>query len=106
MGVPDMENILIIAQYASALTGICATILLFVKPIRDRVIGTLKLREGLKCLLRSQMLHVYYKHHDTGSMRQYEYENFLFLYRAYKELGGNSFIDKIYDEVRAWEVVS
>ena len=33
-----------------------------------------------------------------------EYENFIYLYEAYKALKGNSFIDKIYAEVKEWDV--
>lgn len=61
---------------------------------------------GLKCLLRNEMLHIYYRHQETKTMRQYEYENFVFLYKAYKVLRGNSFIDKIYKEIQAWKVNS
>ena len=62
--------------------------------------------EGIKCLLRSEMLNIYYKHKESGKIRQYEYENFVFLYEAYKALNGNSFIDKIYNEVKTWEVIT
>lgn len=62
--------------------------------------------EGQRCQLRSDMLHTYYKHHGTKTIRQYEFENFLMLYKAYKALKGNSFIDKIRDEVIEWEIVS
>lgn len=62
--------------------------------------------EGVKCLLRSEMLQTYYRHKDTGKIRQYELENFVYLYKAYKALKGNSFIDKIYEEVMAWEVLT
>lgn len=65
-----------------------------------------KTSEGVKCLLRSDMLHIYYRHKDSGRIRQYEYENFVMLYEAYKALGGNSFIDKIYKEVQEFEVIT
>lgn len=65
-----------------------------------------KLVNGMRCQLRSDMLSIYYRHKDSGKIRQYEYENFVFLYEAYKALGGNSFIDKIYKEVQTWDVVS
>lgn len=61
---------------------------------------------GMKCQLRSDMLHVYYSNKDTKKIRQYELENFVFLYKAYKSLKGNSFIDKIYREVMTWEVIT
>ena len=65
-----------------------------------------KISNGTKCQLRSEMLRIYYRHHETEKIRQYEYENFVMLYEAYKCLKGNSFIDKIYSEVKTWEIVS
>lgn len=65
-----------------------------------------KIGNGQKCQLRSEMLRIYYRHRESETIRQYEYENFVFLYDAYKALKGNSFIDKIYKEVQSWEVVS
>lgn len=59
---------------------------------------------GVKCLLRSDMLNIYYHNKDSKKIRQYEYENFVYLYKAYKALKGNSFIDKIYKDVQTWEV--
>jgi hypothetical protein len=70
------------------------------------VISIRKIANGTKCQLRSEMLRIYYHHHQSGEIRQYEYENFVFLYEAYKALNGNSFIDKIYSEVKTWEVIS
>jgi hypothetical protein len=70
------------------------------------VVAILYLLNGLKCLLRSEMLRIYYRHKDNEKIRQYELENFVFLYKAYKALKGNSFIDKIYKEVMSWEVIS
>ena len=62
--------------------------------------------EGQKCQLRADMLRTYYRHKDDGKIRQYEYENFIHSYKAYKALGGNSFIEHINGEVRDWEVIS
>lgn len=70
------------------------------------VVSIRKINDGQRCLLRSEMLRVYYHHRDSQTIRQYEYENFMYLYNAYKALKGNSFIDKIYEEVRKWKVVS
>lgn len=65
-----------------------------------------RVSNGTKCQLRSEMLRVYYHNRETETIRQYEYENFVMLYEAYKALKGNSFIDKIYEEVRSWDIVS
>jgi hypothetical protein len=64
-----------------------------------------KIAEGTKCQLRSEMLRIYYHNRDKGEIRQYEYENFVMLYGAYKALKGNSFIDKIYEEVHSWDII-
>ena len=69
------------------------------------IINVRKISNGTKCQLRSEMLRIYYRHREDGKIRQYEYENFVMLYEAYKALKGNSFIDKIYKEVREWEIV-
>ena len=69
------------------------------------IVMIFKLINGQKCQLRSDMLEIYYHNKDTRKIRQYEYENFIYLYEAYKALKGNSFIDKIYKEVQTWEIV-
>ena len=65
-----------------------------------------KIANGTKCQLRSEILRIYYHNRDKGEIRQYEYENFIMLYEAYKALKGNSFIDKIYEEVHSWDIIT
>ena len=59
-----------------------------------------------RCLLRSQIVDIYYDHKDEKKIRQYERENLDLLYQGYKELGGNSFIDDIYKVITTWEVLT
>ena len=80
-----------------------ATELAMVSPVLVAVFLAI---QGIKCLLRSEMLRTYYGNKDTGTIRQYELENFIKLYKAYKALRGNSFIDKIYKEVMTWKVIT
>lgn len=70
------------------------------------IVNMRKISEGTKCQLRSEMLRIYYHNREKQTIRQYEFENFVMLYEAYKALRGNSFIDKIYDEVRSWEIIT
>ena len=70
------------------------------------IISIRKIATGTKCQLRSEMLRIYYHNKDKGTIRQYEYENFVMLYEAYKALKGNSFIDKIYEEIEALKIIS
>ena len=96
-----------VAQVCGFITAIAAAIALFVKPVREKLFGIKDIHEGQKCLLRSEMLQIYYRGKDNNNtLRQYEFENFVILYAAYKALNGNSFIDKIYDEVKSWEIVT
>lgn len=98
-----LKQIAAIFGYVSAI--VTAAVLL-IKPLRDKVLGFKYIVSGMKCLLRADMLRIYYKHHDRNEIRQHERENLEAEYRAYKALGGNSFIDGIYQEVTKWEVVS
>lgn len=65
-----------------------------------------RVANGSRCQLRSEMLRIYYHNREDRQIRQYEYENFVYLYEAYKALRGNSFIDKIYKEVQTWQVIT
>lgn len=86
-----------------ALVGEFVTLVGILVPL---VTDNRKSKIGRRCLLRSEMLRIYYDNRETEVIRQYEYENFVFLYEAYKALKGNSFIDKIYDEVKSWEITN
>lgn len=95
-----------VAQWAGAVSAILACLTLLIKPIRDKVMGLGAIREAQKCTLRADMLRTYYRHREDDKIRQYELENFILEYRAYKALRGNSFIDKVYKEVMGWEVIT
>lgn len=96
-----------IAQICGFITAIAAAATLFVKPLRAKLFGLNEIREGQKCLLRSEMLQIYYKGKENNNvLRQYEFENFCLLYAAYKAEKGNSFIDKINHEVQEMEVIT
>ena len=86
-----------------ALIGEIGVLLGVVIPV---IVSVKKIKNGMKCQLRSEMLQIYYHNHEKKIIRQYEYENFVYLYEAYKSLKGNSFIDKIYREVQEWDVIT
>ena len=77
------------------LLGVMVPVIIWIKKISD----------GAKCQLRSDMLRIYYRHREDGKIRQYEYENFVYCYEAYRAMRGNSFIEKIYNEVKTWDVL-
>ena len=83
--------------YVSAIGGVIAIIW---KCFKEQA----KIRDGQKCQLRSDMLRTYHKNKEARKLRQYEAENFVMMYEAYKAMGGNSFIDEIYEHVSKWDV--
>ena len=89
-----------------AIIALASEIVAMAGIITPVIVAILKIANGTKCQLRSEMLRIYYHNRETKTIRQYEYENFVMLYEAYKALKGNSFIDKIYGEVKTWEVVT
>lgn len=93
-------------SYLTTIVTLIGEIGVLIGVITPVIISVRKISGGTKCQLRSEMLRIYYHHREKRVIRQYEYENFVMLYEAYKALKGNSFIDKIYDEVKEWEVVS
>ena len=101
-----MEWLAIAAGVAKDLMGIVAFLALILKPVREFLFGTKALKNAEKCMLRSDMLRTYYRHREEDKIRQYEKENFLLEYAAYKALGGNSFIDDVEKEVRKWDVTT
>lgn len=99
-----MEDLARVASVCSEITVILGALALLIKPLRDKILGFDKLADALKCELRHDMLHIYYRHREDKFIRQYELEDFLYLYRGYKALRGNSFIDRIKSEIGEWEV--
>jgi hypothetical protein len=89
-----------IADYIGYIGAIAGAAAVLWKCFREQA----KIREGQKCQLRTDMLRTYHKNKDTRKLRQYEAENFVMMYQAYKAMGGNSFIDEIYEHVTKWDV--
>ena len=94
------------AMDITTITTLIAEISVLLGVIVPIIVSVHKISNGTRCQLRSEMLRIYYRHQADGKIRQYEYENFVMLYQAYKALKGNSFIDKIYREIQTWTVIS
>ena len=81
---------------------------MIIKPIREKILTNSEkdtlYAAGMQCLLRSEILSIYYNNQDTKILRQYERENLESLYSAYKALGGNSFIQDLYTEMKKWQI--
>ena len=91
----DLTTISVFITEITILLGVMVPVIMQIK----------KIINGQRCQLRSDMLQIYYKNKDSKQIHQYEKENFVHLYEAYKALKGNSFIDTVYAEVMKWETV-
>lgn len=94
----SLDHLRLAAEIIGLLSIVGGIAFAVIKTIRE-------LKDGIKCLLRAEMMNIYYKHRDKDEMREYEAQNFEMMYTAYKHLGGNSFIDNIHAEVGHWEVL-
>ena len=101
-----MHILLVAAEVVGALTALITFAALLIRPLRRRIFTDKAARAGHKCLLRDAILRIYYHGQATESLRQYEAQNLELMYQAYKGLGGNSFVDRIYHEMQDWSVRS
>lgn len=92
---PDILYVFSFITSAATALGVVASFLVWGR----------RLIKGARCQLRSDMLGTYYKHRETHKIRQYELENFISCYEAYRALGGNSFMKDVYETVMEWEIV-
>lgn len=100
-----VEILRIISDHAGDIAQIVTCGALLIKPIREWLLGTEQVREGQRCLLRSEIVRLYYRNKDTKTLHEYEFRNLEQCYKAYKALGGNSFIDHLYAEMQEWEII-
>ncbi len=84
MSAGQMTAFSALVSVCSGLGSIVTLLVLLAKPVRERLFGMSAIREGQKCMLRADMLATYYKHREEKTIRQYEYENYLYEYKAYK----------------------
>ena len=110
-----MHFITILAAFQGVL-ALVQLALLAIKPFRNWFLGIKERREqnecreateheSVKCLLRSEIVRIYYGFRDRSELHSFEYENVAMLYSAYKQMGGNSFVDRIWDELQGWEII-
>ena len=55
---------------------------------------------GTMLLLRVQLMEYHDKYMAKGKIPSYAYQNFVEMYQAYHELGGNGMITKMYKEIQ------
>ena len=56
-------------------------------------------KEAMKCMLRDSITHIYYKRSTECEIPIYELEDLVHLYESYTSLGGNSYVQKLYQQM-------
>lgn len=111
-----LETLQIINFIITIITGGFALLLTISKPFRSWLLNAKNekkrdaeneqdQRETDKCLLRDRITSIYFKYCRECEIKEYEFENMVHLYKQYKKLGGNSFVDKIWKEMQDWRIL-
>ena len=95
----------VIVEWAKDICSIATCAALLIRPVREWIMGTEAIREGQRCLLRAEIVRMYYRHKDDKALKEYEFKLLEQCYKAYKILKGNSFIDHIHQEMMEWDIV-
>jgi len=74
------------------------------KNIQDLVKENKYNRKANIATIRDRITHLYYKYYTTGELPEFERENIIKQYEAYINLGGNSYITKLYGELMTLKV--
>ena len=117
-----------IGSYAGAIVTIIGLAVMVIKPIREgfikfvtkttksddtaeklsQILDNMKKiteqneiqSEALVSVIRNTIMHLYYQYKELGEISAYERENIEKLFKAYKSLGGNSFVADCVEEIR------
>lgn len=104
-----METFSQIVTVAQGISAIFTMLFIFLRPFREWVLGVKKTSkakdDATRSMLRNDIVQIYYKNKNTCQIHAFEYENLVLLYEAYKGMGGNSFVDRIWEEVQEWEII-
>ena len=123
-----MATIETIGSYAGAIVTIIGLAVMVIKPIREgfikfitkttksddtaeklsQILDNMKKiteqneiqSEALVSVIRNTIMHLYYQYKELGEISAYERENIEKLFKAYKSLGGNSFVADCVEEIR------
>ena len=64
-----------------------------------------KLEKSDRTIIRSEITTIYYRYCEKKVIPVYEKENFIYLYKQYKLLGGNSYVDDIKAQIDTWQIL-
>ena len=95
----------IITVLISSILGYCiSTIKQYSKRLKKKNNEESEIKDALKYLIQSNLTNTYFAYQQIGEIPDYVYKNWLNLFRIYKALGGNEFVDTIEEKMRSWSI--
>lgn len=67
---------------------------------RANIVKESAIQEALCCLLRVKLIEYHDKYMELGEIPSYAYQNWVMMYGAYHDLGGNGMITKMDEEIK------
>lgn len=96
-----MESIIIkvINCFVPIVLGFCVGV------IKNYSKKTKATNKALKIMLQSNLTNTYFVYSDKKIISDYVYRNWRNMFKEYKELGGNEYIDTLAEKMESWEIV-
>jgi len=90
----------------SSILGYCVSAIKnYKKKLKDKTENEEIQNQALLTLLQAQLTNTYFVYNEMGEISDYVLRNWLNLFKIYKQLGGNDYIDTLKQKMDAWVVV-
>ncbi len=85
------------------LTGVLGYLVSVIKNYKKKTNAT---NNALKIMLQNNLTNTYFVYSTKKKIPDYVYKNWLNMFKEYKNLGGNDFVDTLANKMDDWEFVS
>ena len=100
-----MWNVILPSIITGIFSAICVAIPVILQNRKERENDKDIYVESIKCLLRNDMLSIYDKCSKDCEITKYQLQSFSYMYKQYKSMNGNSFIDDINEQVHKFNLI-
>ena len=90
----------------SSILGYCVSVIKnYKKKLKDKNDNENVQNIALLTLLQAQLTNTYFVYNEMGEIPDYVYRNWLNLFKIYKTLGGNDYVDALKQKMENWVIV-
>lgn len=72
--------------------------------IKDEKANNIIQNEALKLLLQNALTNAFFVYEETKMMKDYQYKSWINMFKIYKALGGNDYIDELNNRIKKFEI--